>query len=220
MGDVTVSNNVIGQMYENRKTHKIGVIERIEEKYKTLLLRDSEGKSFNISFSTFNSSWRKYKGDEVIKTSSQTTQEREEKKAQEVKESAKKESAKARIPQKRQESKEYTVKIFNMVKTLVSDPYNVILTGRGGIKVKKNRSIQFEIWPHVSTDNMSLLVTDELWNAAGKYATNEVEEEPKYTFHESYKVPHEIEITEKYLKFYVDETLKALNTINTEKEDK
>jgi hypothetical protein len=67
---------VIGQMYQNRKRpDEIGVLESRDEKYKTLMFRDNEGKHFNIQYSTFRSNWRKYQGDAVIETSSQKEQD-------------------------------------------------------------------------------------------------------------------------------------------------
>lgn len=76
---------VIGQMYEERKSKRLGVLESREEKYKTLLMRDPEGKSFNITYSTFHSSWRKYQGEVVVQTSTQVEEERAEQKKQEQK---------------------------------------------------------------------------------------------------------------------------------------
>ena len=65
----------IGQMYEDRKSGKLGVLESREEKYKTLMLRGEDGKTFSIQYSTFRSNWRKYQGDKLIQTSSQTEAE-------------------------------------------------------------------------------------------------------------------------------------------------
>ena len=73
---VNTEVGIIGQMYENRKSKRVGVLESREEKYKTLMLRDSEGKSFNITYSTFRSDWRKYNGEELIQTSTQVEEER------------------------------------------------------------------------------------------------------------------------------------------------
>ena len=217
MSDVVVSNSIVGQQYENRKTHKMGVVERVEDKYKTILFRDSEGKSFNINFSTFKSSWRKYKGEEVVKTSSQVTAEKaEQKKAVEAEKRAEKN------PKKKADvaaSKAYIAKIAKLVEPLITEPYKMITTSRGGIKIKLNRRIMFELWPHVSTESMSLLVSDKLWDAVNKYDNKEIDFNPEYTHHPTYKVPHELQITTEYLKFYVDTTLQALNTINTEKEE-
>lgn len=68
---------VIGQIYEDRKSKKRGVLESRNEKYKTLMMRDEKGGSFTIVYSTFRSNWRKYTGAEVIKTSAQVEEEKE-----------------------------------------------------------------------------------------------------------------------------------------------
>lgn len=90
--DMPKEVGVIGQMYEDRKTKRRGVLESRDEKYKTLMFRDEKGGSFSIVYSTFRSNWRKCNGDApVIKTS---TQKEEEKKVEAEKKAkaAKKES--------------------------------------------------------------------------------------------------------------------------------
>lgn len=52
---------IIGQLYEDRKTGKRGVLESRNDKYKTLMLADENGYAFTISNSTFRSNWRKVK---------------------------------------------------------------------------------------------------------------------------------------------------------------
>lgn len=52
---------IIGQLYEDRKTGKRGVLESRNDKYKTLMLADENGDAFTISNSTFRSNWRKVK---------------------------------------------------------------------------------------------------------------------------------------------------------------
>ena len=74
--EATKEVGIIGQMYEDRKSGKVGVLESRDEKYKTLLMRDTEGKTFNIVFSTFRSNWRKYNGDKVIQTSTQVDEDK------------------------------------------------------------------------------------------------------------------------------------------------
>ena len=72
------TTNKVGQMYEERKSGRIGVIEEVNEKYKTYMMRDKEGKSFNITFATLKSNWRKYQGEEVIQTSTQVEEQKVE----------------------------------------------------------------------------------------------------------------------------------------------
>ena len=56
---------VVGQMYEDRTTGKTGTLESRDEKCKTLMMLDSEGKGFSVSYSSFRSKWRKVVADEV-----------------------------------------------------------------------------------------------------------------------------------------------------------
>lgn len=64
---------VIGQIYEDRRTKKQGKLVERDEKYKTLLLETSDGKSFNVSFGGFKSNWRSV--DEHIETVEEAMQE-------------------------------------------------------------------------------------------------------------------------------------------------
>ena len=49
---------VIGQIYEDRRTKKQGKLIERDDKYKTLLLESTDGKSFNVSYGGFKSNWR------------------------------------------------------------------------------------------------------------------------------------------------------------------
>ena len=49
----------IGVIYEDRRTKKKGKLVERDDKYKTLLMEASDGKSFNITFGGFKSNWRK-----------------------------------------------------------------------------------------------------------------------------------------------------------------
>jgi hypothetical protein len=62
---------LVGKMYCNTFSKKIGVVESWESKYRTFLLRDEEGRSFNVSSATFKRDWEPYNGDVVINTSAQ-----------------------------------------------------------------------------------------------------------------------------------------------------
>lgn len=64
----TKTVGTIGQMYENRKTGKFGTLVEINEKYKTLLMESPDGGTFNISFASLKSNWRKAKDDAVVQT--------------------------------------------------------------------------------------------------------------------------------------------------------
>lgn len=50
---------IIGQMYEDRRTKKTGKLIERDEKYKTLLFESPDGKTFNTSYGTFKSNYRK-----------------------------------------------------------------------------------------------------------------------------------------------------------------
>lgn len=64
---------VMGQKYSDRRTGKSGVLIDRDEKYKTLTFQSDDGKTFNISYSTFHSTWKKVK--EAEETSTETTNE-------------------------------------------------------------------------------------------------------------------------------------------------
>ena len=64
---------IIGQIYEDRRTKKQGKLIDRDEKFKTLLMESSDGKSFNISFGGFKSNWRKV--DEPVQTIEEAMEE-------------------------------------------------------------------------------------------------------------------------------------------------
>lgn len=66
---------IIGQKYEDRTSGKTGVLESRDEKCKTLMMIDDDGKGFNVSYSSFKSRWRKFAGE------TQIVEEKKEKKA-------------------------------------------------------------------------------------------------------------------------------------------
>lgn len=59
-----VTVGVLEQMYEDRRTHRCGILVGRNEKFKTLLMESPDGSTFNITFAQFKSNWRK-KFDEV-----------------------------------------------------------------------------------------------------------------------------------------------------------
>lgn len=64
---------IIGQMYEDRRTKKQGKLVERDEKFKTLLMKQNDGKSFNITFGSFKSNWRKI--DEPVQTVEEAMEE-------------------------------------------------------------------------------------------------------------------------------------------------
>ena len=156
----------VGQIYENRRTHQIGVLESREEKYKTLLMRGESGESFNINYSTFRSTWRKYSGDKVIQTSSQVTKAEEEKnekvkKAESV--------VKAEKPQMTSEERgKFISSAKEVVQNTVSeydDTLAVKMKSKGGIVVKDGRSSIFEVWPKHKKGTYEFAISESLWDA-------------------------------------------------------
>ena len=146
---------IIGQMYEERKPNKsgvqrVGVLESREKKFKTLMMRDREGKTFNITYATFKSNWRKYQGEEVIQTSTQI----EEKKAEEKKEvaEAKKEVKKEKVAKPTAEER---VKEVRALRRLVEESaksstveLDTRVLSKGGIiiKAKGKKRTLVEVW--------------------------------------------------------------------------
>lgn len=145
----------VGQTYENRRTKKVGVIEEVDEKYKTVLMRDSEGNSFNITFSTFRSNWRKYSGDEVIQTSTQVEEAKEE-----VKKTVKKKSSRL----SRDEVYRVIDASYKSVISTVSSGYtgfDVKLSSRGGIVIKVGSSKICEFWIKPQTNSFNVRISEK-----------------------------------------------------------
>jgi len=160
----------IGQVYEHRKTHKIGVLESRETKYKTLMFRDKNGGSFTTTYSTFRSDWRKYAGDEVIQTSTQAEEKKPEKKPAEkpVKEKSEKKPDKKK--ENREEIEALTEETKNLVTAILEKAKKdlvVKIGGHGGkmncVRVKNGRKNLFEIWLH--KEAFEFFTNKELWDA-------------------------------------------------------
>lgn len=181
---------IIGQMYEDRKSKKRGVLESRESKYKTLMLRDDEGKSFNITYSTFKSNWRKYAGEEVVQTSTQ----KEETKAEEKKavETAKK------VVEKKSEtvkmSTEEKVKKVHAVDDVISaklenSALKTTRTSKGCIVVRFKKRTLFEIWVKFNLDKYDFIVSDNLVSF-DRDRFNGVIEMSDYTYKEAWHLKH------------------------------
>ena len=222
---------IIGQMYENRTNKKIGVLESRDEKYKTLMFRDESGKSFNVNFSTFKSTWRKYNGDKVIQLSSQVESQREEEKHEEEK--AKKEAAKAveqsiTAPVKKKVSREDAVKYVMHLKSVLENMVEgTVIRVKPGAKGNvslcyKNRHM-VEFWPKCQKGLLSLCINDEFFKAYSsdwKFSETAVYHED---WHTKYEIPVlAIELFEETAQDFVDKLLQFINipTDNSEKEEK
>lgn len=166
----TVANEpgVIGQMYENRKSKKVGVLESRETKFKTLMMRDAEGKTFNVSYSTFRSDWRKYQGEEVIQTSTQVEEQRaeEQKEVSEAKVEVNKEADIVKP------SSEEHVKIVRALRKLADESVksaehklevNSIHDGGTVVRCHGKKRALFEIWaPTKFPDVVSFRMREDL----------------------------------------------------------
>lgn len=143
----------VGQMYENRRTKKVGVLEEADEKYKTVLMRDDEGNSFNITYSTFKSNWRKYTGDKVIQTSSQVEETKEE-----VQETEKKSRRKRLSREEVYRTIDSSYKIVCNITNNDYEGFDAKLSTKGGILIKVGNSKLCEFWvkPQTNTFNVRL----------------------------------------------------------------
>lgn len=155
----------IGQMYEERKSKKLGVLEERNEKFKTLLMRDKEGSTFNVTYSTFHSSWRKYTGEEVIKTSTQV----EESKVEQKQKVEKAEKTLKKAEEKPKLSNEEKVKAVHSASDIVSAlveksglDLNVVTSSRGAIMIKTGRKSYVEIWKKFLTDTYDFCVRQDI----------------------------------------------------------
>ena len=168
----------IGQMYENRKSGKIGVLESREEKYKTLLMRDEDGNSFNLTYSTFKSNWRKYSGDKTIETSAQITEKSDElekaaehatESLDEVKPIANKSNRK-----KAMISTSTKIEITRTLEPVVKKAINELsldlstfVNVKGGMSVRLGRKTLLEVWPDVSKnpiENIKVRMRKDVWD--------------------------------------------------------
>lgn len=168
---------IIGQMYEERKSKKVGVLESREPKYKTLMLRDKDGKSFNITYSTFRSNWRKYQGEEVIQTSTQVEEEKVEEKAK-VSKSKKVVATKTSEPKISTEEKVKRLRaldelINSKIKEHNLDKVRTERTSKGGLKVCYKKSTMFEVWDVIKLDKYSFRMKEKFDSCMETQATRE-----------------------------------------------
>ena len=211
---------IIGQMYENRKTKKVGVLESREVKYKTLMLRDTDGKTFNITFSTFKSDWRKYAGEQIAETSTQV----EEKKAEQKEEVAK---AKKEIKEKSEKvsiSREDKVKAVHAVKQIISDAITskipemrVDTCAKGGIKLHFKHKLLMEVWVRFNENRYTFCVNDSISERISDNPELEVTKNDTWTLKTKYRFAQDK--IDDVLPVFVDALVEVSNII-TEKENK
>ena len=223
----TTEVGIIGQMYEERKSGKIGVLESREPKYKTLMMRDKDGKSFNITFSTFRSNWRKYAGDEVIQTSTQVEEKREEEKKEKV-------EATKTVKEKTEEVKVSTedkVKRLRALSTVVEDAIKekgidlkVDRSSRGNLNIRYKKTSLIQIWDVIKLEKYSF----RLKESVDQYISTQAEREffEKHSLKVRYRVntsdfdtmlSEVLDAAEKWIEIKIQEDKKK-NEKNEEKE--
>jgi hypothetical protein len=208
---------VIGQMYEERKSKRLGVLESREEKYKTLLMRDPEGKSFNITYSTFHSSWRKYQGEVVAQTSTQVEEKRAEQKekVEKAKSTLKKEDAKPKLSS---EDKVKAVHAASEIVLSIMNKYglelNMVTSVRGAIQIKTGRRTLVEIWKKFTAGKYDICV---LQDVADKVHTDM---DLDVSVHDAWRLKTVYSIADKDFKAVLDVLMTAIKDYMTKEEEK
>lgn len=219
---------IIGQMYEDRKSKKVGVLESREPKYKTLMLRDNEGKSFNITYSTFRSNWRKYQGEEVIETSTQKEESRveEQKEVKEVEKEIKKKSESPKF------STEAKVKAVRALEKFIEEHIStnganlaIVRNSRGGVIVrnsaKKRMGTAFEVWCKYGIDMYDIFFNYAIAETVDEDEFNSLATMPNvtYTEHETWKLRHGYRVPNTELGAFLDKLINMSKDYFTAKEE-
>lgn len=226
---------IIGQMYEDRKTKKRGVLESREEKYKTLMLRADDGKSFNITYATFKSNWRKYQGEEVIQTSTQVEEQRkeEEKKEEKAKQIVETESVEVAS---KMTTKDKIIKIRAIDDVICSKIKNAeyslksFRNGKGGIIIRfaSKKTKLVDIWYKFNYDRYEFVFGDNIYTAFTKELNKLVEDtKSEYVYKETWSMKHQYKVSIDSFDTFVDAILGFADSIvksseanTTKKEEK
>lgn len=172
---------IIGQMYENRKSKKIGVLESRDEKFKTLLFRGDDGSSFNVNYSTFKSNWRKYDGDKLIQTSSQVEDAKEEEAAEAVE--AEKIVKKAAVKKISEEDKAKAVhSMCSRIEKVSNGRFNVRTSTKGNVNLYAGRKKFAEVWLHLRDEAFEICIRPAFYEGAGLSFVGEVEYKENWIF--------------------------------------
>lgn len=203
---------IIGQTYENRVSKKIGVLESREEKFKTLLMRDENGNSFNVSYSTFKSSWRKYAGDKVIQTSSQVEEARDEEKHEaEVNEKAVKvtaETVKKSAPKKKnpEDNMRLNQHFTNTLSELVKNTHiRVQPCYKGYVALCISNRHLVEFWPKAHLGAFDICVRADFYEAYKDKFKEEALVGENVHYHDDWKLKYAV-------KFIAVEALEKVST--------
>lgn len=203
---------IIGQMYEERKSKKVGVLESREPKYKTLMMRDKDNKTFNITYSTFRSNWRKYQGNEVIETSTQK-EEKKEKKEKEVKAVEQEINTKS---EKIKFSTDDKVKAVRALEKFLEDRISanganlkLARNSRGGVIVGHKRRTAFEVWCKYGIDKYDIFFRGDIADTLDKDEFNDLMNMPtvEYTEHKAWKLRHGYRVDNTELGNFIDKLI-------------
>ena len=204
----------IGQMYENRKTKKVGVLESRDEKYKTLLFRDANGGSFSIVYSTFRSDWRKYTGDEVVAQTSTQVEEKKEK-VKQAERVIEKKPEKTKTKLTHEEKTKAAAALYDIVIDIVEkldSSLSVKLTSKGCSAVRDGHTNVMQAWV-APTPGLYSLYTDLDMQFTSKVGdvSLEVNDTGAWKLHNRYRMSAVAQAVTEIIQAY-------LNTKNT-KED-
>lgn len=216
---------IIGQMYENRKTKKVGVLESREEKFKTLMMRDKDGKSFNVTYSTFRSEWRKYKGEVVVQTSSQIeeTVEAEQKEVESTETAIKTKSEKIKF------SSDDKVKAIRYLENFVTDRIKasganltVMRNTRGGVIVHAKRLTTFEVWCKYGIDKYDIFFRGAIADTLDEAEFKAIADIPtvEFTEHEKWALRYKYRVDNTQLQTILDKLITICDTYVKNKEEK
>lgn len=159
----------VGEKYENRRNHKTGVIEEVNDKFKTVILRDSDGKSFNLTFSTIRSNWRKAKDDDE-----KTEEELKAEKKAKAKAEREQEIAEMTVEERAEIgklTKEDKVKIFEKERHFIegiAEEYEGIharTTVKQAIRMKRGRTVFSEVYLHPAVSLFNIRLKAYLYEA-------------------------------------------------------
>lgn len=226
MANVATKNTevgIIGQMYEERKSKKVGVLESREEKYKTLMMRDKDGKSFNITYSTFRSNWRKYSGKEVVQTSTQVEEKRTEEKKREKK-SKKVVENKSEVVRLKTEEKVKLVRatediVDSKVKKSGISDLKVSRTCKGGIVVSYKRNTMFEVWNKFNLDKYDIFFRGVVADTVNpKELAKSIDAE--FSIHEDWTLKYAYRVKQSNLESAVDALIEVVKNYLASKEEK
>lgn len=223
---------VIGMTYENRKSKKRGVLESRDDKYMTLMMRDEDGKQFNITYGTFSSSWRQYKGDDVIETSTQVELNREEDET--VAETpAKKDADEKKVEEavkKASKDPHANMKMHQHIKHVVEEilekrgitSIRAVAGSKGSISMCVGNRHFVELWPKSHKGSFQLCLKEEFFKFAENFFTEEAITTAEYK--ETWKLKYNVQyIPVERLEYVVTDLVKNLDrfvTENTETEKK